>query len=171
MVCGIAPMTAVTVYSVAGLSRPGRPPRCSACWPTGRRQAGAGRRAAGAGAVRRRLSRRSASSASSMRSSVVFGLAYGGVMPLYAILVREYFGAAHHGHGVRRGLGARQPRHGARPVGRRLGVRHLRQLLLALYRLVRHRPRRGRGGAEFPFAEAATAILRSASGARRPDRR
>ena len=25
--------------------------------------------------------------------SVVFGLAYGGVMPLYAILVREYFGA------------------------------------------------------------------------------
>ena len=25
--------------------------------------------------------------------SVVFGLAYGGVMPLYAVLVREYFGA------------------------------------------------------------------------------
>ena len=24
-------------------------------------------------------------------------------MPLYATLVREYFGAAHHGHGVRRG--------------------------------------------------------------------
>jgi MFS family permease len=25
--------------------------------------------------------------------SVIFGLAYGGVMPLYAVLVREYFGA------------------------------------------------------------------------------
>jgi MFS family permease len=25
--------------------------------------------------------------------AVIFGLAYGGVMPLYAILVREYFGA------------------------------------------------------------------------------
>ncbi|MFX8453404.1 MFS transporter, partial [Acinetobacter baumannii] len=25
--------------------------------------------------------------------SVVFGLAYGGVMPLYAVLVREFFGA------------------------------------------------------------------------------
>ena len=34
---------------------------------------------------------------------MVFGIAYGGVMPLYAVLAREYFGAAHHGHGVRRG--------------------------------------------------------------------
>ena len=35
--------------------------------------------------------------------AVVFGIAYGGVMPLYAVLAREYFGRAHHGHGVRRG--------------------------------------------------------------------
>jgi MFS family permease len=29
--------------------------------------------------------------------ALLFGLAYGGVMPLYAILVREYFGARHMG--------------------------------------------------------------------------
>ena len=71
--------------------------------------------------------------------SIVFGIAYGGVMPLYAILARDYFGAAHHGHGVRRDLGDGEPRHGLRPVGRRLGVRHLRELLVALYRLVLRR--------------------------------
>ncbi len=29
-----------------------------------------------------------------MRSPIVFGLAYGGVMPLYGVLAREYFGQA-----------------------------------------------------------------------------
>ena len=102
---------------------------CWACWPTG----WAPSRCWSAACWCRRWApapiSSSASSASSTRSSIVFGIAYGGVMPLYAILAREYFGDAHHGHGVRRDLGAGEPRHGVRPVGRRLGVRHLRELL------------------------------------------
>ena len=57
------------------------------------------------------------------------------------------FRRAHHGHGVRRDLGAGEPRHGLRSVGRRLGVRHLCELLVALHRLVLDRPRRRGGGA------------------------
>ena len=60
--------------------------------------------------------------------SVVFGLAYGGVMPLYAVLVREYFGARIMGTRVRRRLRLCEPRHGAGTVGRRMGVRHLPRL-------------------------------------------
>ena len=57
----------------------------------------------------------------------VFGLAYAGVMPLYAVLVRENFplpiigtviGAANHGI---------EPGHGARTAGRRTDLRHLRR--------------------------------------------
>jgi Permeases of the major facilitator superfamily len=59
--------------------------------------------------------------------SVVFGTAYGGVMPLYAVLAREYFGA-HHGNGVRRGDDGFERRHGIRPLGGRLHIRHLRRL-------------------------------------------
>src|SRR6266567_5607411 len=44
--------------------------------------------------------------------------------------LKRVFSDAHHGHGVQR-------RH------RRLDLRHHRQLWLALYPLVRHRPRRG----------------------------
>ena len=51
-----------------------------------------------------------------MRSPVVFGTAYGGVMPLYAVLAREYFGQRDHGHGVRRGDDGLQHRHGARAL-------------------------------------------------------
>jgi hypothetical protein len=38
------------------------------------------------------------------------------VMPLYAVLAREYFRRAHHGNGVRRGRGGRKPRDGARAM-------------------------------------------------------
>ena len=100
-----------------------RPPAARRAGRPVRRQAGAGRRPDGAGAGRRRPISRSASSASSMRSSVVFGLAYGGVMPLYAMLVREYFGARIMGTVFGAVSACCQPRHGARPVGRRLGVR------------------------------------------------
>ena len=54
------------------------------------------------------------SSASSMRSSVVFGLAYGGVMPLYAVLVRDFFGARIMGTVFGAVRPWREPRHGAR---------------------------------------------------------
>src|SRR6516225_2206142 len=65
MICGIAPLTAVTVYSLAGFSGLG------------------GRLLLGAVADLGEF----------YALSVVFGLAYGGVMPLYAVLVREFFGA------------------------------------------------------------------------------
>ena len=50
--------------------------------------------------------------------------------------------AAHDGHRDRRNRDGRQPRHGDRTAGRRVDLRHLCQLRLALYRLVDHGPRR-----------------------------
>ena len=92
MVCGIAPLTAVTVYSVAGVS-------------------GLGGRLL-LGTLADRFSAKPvlvgglfvqamciatylavAQLGEFYALSVVFGLAYGGVMPLYAVLVREFFGA------------------------------------------------------------------------------
>ena len=75
--------------------------------------------------------------------AVMFGFAYGGVMPLYAILVREYFGARIMGSHLRRGRLGVHARHVARAVDRWSTVRRVRQLLLALHRIVRDRPRRG----------------------------
>ena len=65
--------------------------------------------------------------------AVVFGTAYGGVMPLYAVLAREYFGQRIDGHGVRRHDHGLQPRHGVRPVGGRTDLRRLQQLYAWLY--------------------------------------
>ena len=92
MVCGIAPLTAVTVYSLAGFS-------------------GLGGRLA-LGVMADRIGAKSVLVAGLFVQalcvaaylavgqlgefyalSVIFGLAYGGVMPLYAVLVREFFGA------------------------------------------------------------------------------
>ena len=76
--------------------------------------------------------------------ALMFGFAYGGVMPLYAILVREYFGARIMGTVF--GAAAF-----VSTLGMALGpwaggwlVRRVRQLRLAVHRLGRHRPR-GRG--------------------------
>jgi MFS family permease len=46
-----------------------------------------------------------------------------------------------HGNRVRRRRAGLHPGHGPRAVGRRLALRHVRQLLLAVHRLVRHRSR------------------------------
>lgn len=91
MVCGIAPMAAVSVYSVAGLSGLG-----------GRLLLGIASDKLGAKPV---LVAGLAVQAMAVGTyyfvsqlgefyalAVVFALAYGGVMPLYATLVREYFG-------------------------------------------------------------------------------
>ena len=132
--CGLPAMVAVSVYSLAGFSGLGAA-CCWACWPTGwapsrcwsraswcrrwpRRlslRPGARRALCAVGGVRHRLWRRDAA------------LRHPGA---------RVFRRAHHGHGVRRDLGPGEPRHGLRSVGRRLGVRHLRELLVALYRLV-----------------------------------
>ncbi len=91
MVCGIAPLTAVTVYSLAGFSGLG-----------GRLLLGALADRLGAkpvlvaGLFVQALSIATYLAVARLGEfyalSVVFGLAYGGVMPLYAVLVREYFG-------------------------------------------------------------------------------
>ncbi|MFO1110780.1 MAG: MFS transporter [Bradyrhizobium sp.] len=92
MICGIAPLTAVTVYSVAGFSGLG-----------GRLLLGALADRVGAkpvlvaGLLVQALCIATYIAVFRLGEfyalSVVFGLAYGGVMPLYAVLVREYFGA------------------------------------------------------------------------------
>jgi MFS family permease len=91
MVCGIAPMAAVSIYGVAGLSGLG-----------GRLALGALADRIGAkpvlvgGLFVQALAAATYLAVGQLGEfyalSVVFGLAYGGVMPLYAILVREYFG-------------------------------------------------------------------------------
>ena len=92
VVCGIAPMTAVTVYSLAGFSGLG-----------GRLLLGAVADRIGAkpvlvaGLFVQALCIATYLAVARLGEfyalSVVFGLAYGGVMPLYAVLVREFFGA------------------------------------------------------------------------------
>ncbi len=92
MICGIAPLTAVTVYSLAGFSGLG-----------GRLLLGAMADRLGAkpvlvgGLFVQALSVATYLAVGRLGEfyalSVIFGLAYGGVMPLYAVLVREYFGA------------------------------------------------------------------------------
>jgi MFS family permease len=92
VVCGIAPLAAVTVYSLAGFSGLG-----------GRLLLGALADRIGAkpvlvgGLFVQALCIATYLAVAQLGEfyalSVVFGLAYGGVMPLYAVLVREYFGA------------------------------------------------------------------------------
>jgi MFS family permease len=92
MICGIAPLTAVTVYSVAGFSGLG-----------GRLLLGALADRLGAkpvlvgGLFVQALCIATYLAVAHLGEfyalSVAFGLAYGGVMPLYAVLVREFFGA------------------------------------------------------------------------------
>ena len=84
--------------------------------------------------------------------ALMFGFSYGAVMPLYAILVREYFGARIMGTM----FGAVNM---ASTLGMALGpwtggsrLRPLWQLFLALHRLVRHRSRRRRDRLHLPPA-------------------
>ena len=59
----------------------------------------------------------------------VFGLAYGGVMPLYAVLARDYFGPRIMGTVFGACVHGFLPWHGGGAGGRRLGLRPLRRLL------------------------------------------
>jgi len=91
MTCGIAPLAAVTVYSVEGLAGLG-----------GRLALGVAadrlgvKRVLIAGLVIQALAAFAFIAASRLGEfyavAAVFGFAYGGVMPLYAVLAREYFG-------------------------------------------------------------------------------
>src|SRR5712672_2822991 len=91
MTCGLAPLAAVTVYSVEGLAGLG-----------GRLALGVAadrlgvKRVLIAGLVIQALAAFAFISASRLGEfyavAAIFGFAYGGVMPLYAVLAREYFG-------------------------------------------------------------------------------
>jgi MFS family permease len=92
MICGIAPMTAVSVYSVAGLSGlGGRLALGALADRIGAKHVLVGGLFVQAIAVATYLAVGRLGEFYAL--SVVFGLAYGGVMPLYAVLVREFFGA------------------------------------------------------------------------------
>ena len=105
-----------------GPRRAGRPPAVRRAGRPARRQAGADRRPDRAGARDRELRCTSAGSASSTRSPSIFGTAYGGVMPLYAVLAREYFGQRIMGTVFGAATMTVEPRHGVRSAGRRLGL-------------------------------------------------
>jgi MFS family permease len=92
MVCGIAPLAAVTVYSVAGLSGLGGRLLLGALADRiGAKPVLVGGLFVQAMCIATYLA--VAQLGEFYALSVVFGLAYGGVMPLYAVLVREFFGA------------------------------------------------------------------------------
>jgi MFS family permease len=96
MICGLAPVTAVTIYSVEGLAGLG-----------GRLALGVLADRLGvkpvliAGLLVQALAAGAFISASQLGEfylvAATFGFAYGGVMPLYAVLAREYFGQRHLG--------------------------------------------------------------------------
>jgi MFS family permease len=91
MTCGIAPITAVTIYSVEGLAGLG-----------GRLAFGVAadrlgvKRVLVAGLLLQAMAAAAFALASRLGEfyavAATFGFAYGGVMPLYAVLAREYFG-------------------------------------------------------------------------------
>jgi MFS family permease len=92
MICGIAPLTAVTVYSLAGFSGLGGRLLLGALADRlGAKPVLVGGLFVQAFCIATYLA--VAHLGEFYALSVVFGLAYGGVMPLYAVLVREFFGA------------------------------------------------------------------------------
>jgi MFS family permease len=92
MDCGLPSLTAATVFGVAGLSGISGRIVCGLIADRiGAKQTLVAGLAVQALAVSLYLVTRDAASFYAL--AVLFGLAYGGVMPLYAILVREYFGA------------------------------------------------------------------------------
>ena len=90
--CGAAPMAAATVLGVAGLSSVGGRVLCGLFADRfGAKQVLIVGLVVQAVAISLYLAVRDLSAFYAL--SVMFGMAYGGIMPLYATLVREYFGA------------------------------------------------------------------------------
>ena len=158
MVCGIAPMTAVTVYSLAGLAGLG-----------GRLALGVMADRIGAkpvlvgGLFVQALCVATYLAVGQLGEfyalSVVFGLAYGGVMPLYAMLVREFFGAKIMGtvFGAVSAVASLGMALGPWAGGWVFDTFHGYGWLY--HRLVRHRFGGGRGGLEFSVAASPVKTL------------
>ena len=90
--CGVAPMTAATVLGVAGLSSVGGRVLCGLLADRfGAKETLIAGLMVQAVAISLYLFVRDLNAFYAL--GMVFGLAYGGIMPLYATLVREYFGA------------------------------------------------------------------------------
>jgi MFS family permease len=90
--CGVAPMAAATVISVAGLSSVGGRVLCGLFADRfGAKQVLITGLVVQAAAISLYLVVHTLAAFYAL--SVMFGVAYGGIMPLYATLVREYFGA------------------------------------------------------------------------------
>jgi MFS family permease len=90
--CGVTPMAAATVISVAGLSSVGGRVLCGLLADRfGAKETLIAGLMVQAAAISLYLFVRDISAFYAL--GVMFGLAYGGIMPLYATLVREYFGA------------------------------------------------------------------------------
>jgi MFS family permease len=91
--CGVAPLTAATVLGAAGLASVGGRVLCGLLADRfGAKEILIAGLMVQAAAISLYLLVRDLSSFYAL--AIVFGLAYGGIMPLYATLVREYFGAA-----------------------------------------------------------------------------
>jgi MFS family permease len=91
--CGVAPMAAATVLGAAGLASVGGRVLCGLLADRfGAKEILIAGLIVQAVAISLYLLVRDLSSFYAL--AIVFGLAYGGIMPLYATLVREYFGAA-----------------------------------------------------------------------------
>jgi len=146
--CGLAPLAAVTIYSVEGLAGLG-----------GRLALGVladrlgVKRVLIAGLAIQAVAAFTFIFASQLGEfyavAATFGFAYGGVMPLYAVLAREYFGQRILGavFGARHGV---EPRDGARAGHRRLDLRQLRPVHLDVRLLLRDRLRRRGDRARVP---------------------
>jgi MFS family permease len=90
--CGVPPMTAATVFSVAGLAALSGRVLCGVIADrVGAKRTLVAGLSVQALAVSLYLITRGSNGFYAL--SMLFGLSYGGVMPLYAILVRESFGA------------------------------------------------------------------------------
>ena len=95
--------------------------------------------------------------------AIVFGTAYGGVMPLYAVLAREYFGQRVMGTVFGAATMASSVGMALGPVTGGWIFDTVPGLRLAVHRIVRHRPRRRRHRARLP-AVSVEGARRAAAG-------
>ena len=153
MLCGVAPMAAVSIYSVEGLAGLG-----------GRLLYGVLADRIGVKPVLvAGLAIQAAVIAAYLAVSrlehfyllaVIFGADLRGRDAALCGAGARVFRAAHHRHDPRRRHDALQPRHGVRAARRRHGVRRLRRLRVAVHRLRHGRARRGGRRARLPAAAA-----------------